>query len=209
MSQEKRKASPWLKAFVLFHIFAITVWAIPEPPENIRNGKVSPQGSDYILLWNWNYLKTTTGPVTIQPILSDYVLCTGFWQYWDMFAPNPASADFYGDGIVKYKDGTEKLWNYPRIEKMPIPEKFMMERYRKFFERVRLDDNAFLWATFAQRVAEEMDADPKNPPVNVRLRRNWIEVQPPDRTQWTKYNSYFFYDYTVDQVELAQARKSK
>ncbi len=206
-----RRVSPWLKGFVIFHIVAITIWSIPEPPAALRQGTTAPRGSDFVILANWHYLKTEDPayPTTIQPIIADYLLATGFWQYWDMFSPNPASIDFYSDAIVRYKDGTEKVWNYPRMEKLSNGEKFLKERYRKYYERVRQDDYSYLWGVYAQVAAAEMDTMPGNPPVNVRLRRNWIEIQPPDQPQWKKYSSFFYFDYVVNQVELRAAKGAK
>ena len=195
----KQNAPIWVKIFVGLHIFAITAWCLPKPPDPILNGTVPPRGSDWLLFGNYRYVKTF-------PPLIDYLMVTGFWQYWDMFAPNPASADFYADAIVTYRDGSTKIYNYPRIEKMPVGEKYVSERYRKFFERVRQDEFSYLWPAFGQVIAQKMDVDPKNPPVSVKIRRNWIDVQPPGTPQWKSYRGFIFFDYIVDQRALALYR---
>lgn len=197
----KPKNAPWyVKAFVLIHLICITVWAIPNPPEPVLNGKVAPVGSDHILVANHKYLKPF-------PPLYAYLFTTGFWQYWDMFAPNPAQTDFYGTAEVIYKDGSKKPYQYPRIFLLPIPEKYPNERYRKYFERAHLEAHTYLWPQFALRVAYLMD-DPKNPPVTVRLTRHWRPVTPPGTPEQANYNSYMYFEYAVDQRALEQMRKS-
>src|SRR4051812_8909092 len=99
---EKRVAW-WVKAFVAFHVLAITAWTLPLAPKEYRSegGKppktpldistksvpdfftsVAEYGKYGLLLGNQKYLKDS--PVQF------YLLSTGFWQYWDMFSPNPA-----------------------------------------------------------------------------------------------------------------------
>jgi len=197
-AEPKRRVSVFVKLFVLFHLVAITVWALPHPRDDLLQGKRPPFGTERILLWNHDTLWQ------FQPI-ELYLFVTGFWQYWDMFAPDPAQIDFWCDAKVVYKDGAEKTYQYPRIYSLPIPMKFIKERFRKFYERVNSDDYSNLWSTFGQRIAHEMD-DPKNPPVEVKLVRHWLQIVPPGKPQPTEYNHYEFYDYAVDQKRLEWAR---
>ena len=67
---------------VVFHVFAITVWALPKPSDAILKGKQPPVGTDWLLYWNARYLKESM-PERL------YCATTGLWQYWDMFSPNP------------------------------------------------------------------------------------------------------------------------
>lgn len=198
----KKSAPVWIKVLVILHVAAITIWALPLPPKAIQEGTVSPSGSEWILYGNYRYTRQ------FPPVI-DYVMVTGFWQYWDMFAPNPVSSDFYGDAIVTFKDGTTKVFDYPRIEKMPILNKYAGERYRKFFERVRQEEFSYLWPQFGLRIAQQMDTVPGNPPVSVKLRRNWIDIQPPGRPQWKEYRHFIFFEYIVDQRALTKLRTAK
>lgn len=204
---KKRNAPVWVKVCVGLHLFAITAWALPLPRPEIMQGKAEPHASDWLLYYNWRYVRQF-------PPVYDYLMFTGTWQYWDMFAPNPASTDFYGDAIVVYRNGSEKVWDYPRMEKLSIPLKYMNERYRKFYERVHkspeeADSFCYLWPVYGQKVAEMMFSDIDNPPVNVKLRRNWIEIQPPGKPQWTGYRSYVFYTYEVDQKALLESKEKR
>src|SRR5690242_515733 len=103
-TQPKGKpTSVWIKLFVLFHCVAITSWSLP-PAKDIKPpafDRSSPTGfvksvgstvSDGVLWVNSYYFK--------QSPVMQYVECTGFWQYWDMFAPNPSAEDRYGTAEI-------------------------------------------------------------------------------------------------------------
>lgn len=185
----------WIKVFVFFHLFCITVWALPNPPDSVSSGKEQPVGSTWILYGNQKFLKPL-------PPLQTYLFVTGFWQYWDMFAPDPAQMDKWCDAEVTYKDGTVRRYQYPRMFLLSIPMKYVKERYRKFYERADQENYVYLWAPFAQRIALVNYHDPKNPPVQVRLFRHWLKIVPPGQFQATQYNQYDYFRYVVDQARL-------
>jgi len=197
---KRQRVSIWVKLFVLFHIIAITSWAMPNPPSSVESGKMSPAGSQWVPYWNKKYLKTF-------PPLTDYLMITGFWQYWDMFAPDPAQSDTWGDAQVVFRDGSVKHYQYPRMFLLPIHLKHVKERYRKYFERANSDDYNYLWPQFALRIASQFD-DPENPPVSVKLYRHWITIAPAGQPQPQEYNTYMYYQYVVDQKQLAQMRET-
>ena len=197
--QEKPNAPKWLKVLLFLHVTAITIWALPNPAPAAAEGRRNPVGTEWLLFWNSHYLKNI-GPLEV------YLLGTGFWQYWDMFSPNPSQTDIWVDAIVTYKNGKEKTYQYPRIFLMSIPQKFMSERYRKFYERVNMDQNPYLWAPFAQHIAWIND-DPKNPPVTIKLRRHWIQIMGPGKKQWDGYKDTIYYEHAVDPKKLNEDRK--
>ena len=190
-----------VKGLVLFHLFCITVWSLPTPPDSLLNGTSKPVGSDSFLIWNQKTLKTWL-PLNI------YLSVTGFWQYWDMFAPNPASTDFWADGEVVYKDGTKRHYQYPRMALLSIPEKFVKERYRKFYERANADNYSYLWPQFGLRIAYEND-NPQNPPVRVIMKRHWRPIAAPGEKQAEKYNEFVYFEYEVDQEALKKMREGR
>lgn len=181
-----------VKLFVIFIMFSITVWSLPNPAPAISKGTRQPSGSDWILFWNQKYLKSNT-------FISDFLLCTGLWQSWDMFSPNPSNLNIWADEVVYFADGTSKRHQYPRIQLLSIPEKYLKERYRKFLERANGDDNAYLWPTFAQRIALEEYKNPKNPPVRIELWRHFYFVEPPSKVTKEEYKDYKYFTYEVDQ----------
>lgn len=205
VDRRERNASWWVKAFVPFHILAITAWSLPPPvressldepyrwdsiPAVARS--ISRGILDGSLGYNERYVKPS--------FIRFYALSTGFWQYWDMFAPNPSDTDLWGSATVHYRDGTSKVYAYPRIYDMPIPEKYLMERYRKFFERASNDGFKYLWVPFARRVARLNDL-PGNPVVRVELTRHWMVLPGPGKPMPDDYQTYTYLTWEVPASE--------
>lgn len=201
-----RRVSILVKLFVAFHLTAIFIWATPEPAPGYRDGllkwRLETSGIHPFMQSLNQGFRTFTYWQLKPSIIKAYVLPTGFWQYWDMFAPNPANIDFYGDAVVKYADGTQRVYTYPRMYKMGIFQKYMMERFRKYYERANSDDYKYLWASFAQRIAYLATTDPNNLPVEVDLRRHWLEIMPPGQPQPKEYSSYQYLEWSVNQDKL-------
>lgn len=187
-------APKWLKGLVAFHVLCIVVWATPEPATPVAQGLREPTPADRIVMWNSATLKQA-------PPIRTYLLTTGTWQYWDMFAPDPSNTDFYCEAEVVYADGKVVPFRYPRVHNEPIPLKYVTERYRKFFERAHLESSAYMWQAFARRIAFLAD-DLSNRPVAVRLYRNWLPTAPPGKPQETKYRRYFYFEYWVTPSDL-------
>ncbi len=195
MAKPERNAPIWVKFFVLFHVIAITVWALPQPPDTKKTDRLPWYNTQRLLVFNQEHLHNF-------PLISDYVLVTGFWQYWDMFAPNPVQRDQWCDADVVYKNGQTKKYQYPRIFDLPIPTKYIKERYRKFYERAQDSNYAFLWARSAQNIALLNYDDPNNPPVEIRMHRHYQWVAAPGKLQAKDYGDENYFNYTVDQKRL-------
>ncbi len=181
-STKPKRVSVFIKIFVFLHLVAITCWSLPDAPKGTSFGvdrssakatarSIGKDISDGTLYLNQNYLKASP--------LKFYLMFSGFWQYWDMFSPNPAQIDFYGTATITYKDGRTSLYTFPRMYTMGIPQKYVSERYRKFYERAHPENDKWIWPTFAQRVAFLNYKDPNNPPVTVVLTRHWYAIPPP------------------------------
>ena len=207
MPDPKTKVSPGVKFLVALHILCITIWALPNPRREYMTGSqklgirtdslvqsASQTATEGVLLMNWMYLKKSP--------LMYYPLSTGFWQYWDMFAPNPAAIDLYMEADVIYQDGKLLRFRYPRIFTMPTPLKYVKERYRKFYENVNSDDQAYIRPAVAQRIALESFDDPENPPVKVVLIRYFDKIEGPNERPDPNYKSVPFFTYRVDLTKL-------
>lgn len=201
-SADTKRNAPWyVKAFVILHVFCIAVWTIPNPRADLLSGRVDPPVTavgDWVRVLDVRYLKTS-------PIVQDYIFTSGTWQYWDMFAPNPSQTDWYGDAEVVYKDGSKKPFAYPRMFALPLHNKYVQERYRKFYERIQSENGAYLWPSFAMHVAHVCD-NPSNPPVSVRLFRHHLPIAHPGQPQMQQYITEMYYEYIVDQRQLARMR---
>jgi hypothetical protein len=62
----------------------------------------------------------------------DYLGFFALYQDYSVFAPNPRSVNVHMEAVVTYADGSSRLWQYPRIERMNMWQRIIKERYRKF-----------------------------------------------------------------------------
>jgi len=166
------KRPRWLRALtkglLAFHICAIISWTMPEPSEQVVKREIPAQALDYPMIANQEFFK--------NGLFRQYIITLGFWQSWDMFAPNPSNRDVWGSAVIEYKDGSEKQVNFPRVKTYGYLEKYEKERFRKYFERANLDRWSYLREPACLWLARTNWSDPENPPVRVNLYMHLKEV---------------------------------
>lgn len=201
---EKKRGVHWvIKAWLIFHCFAVVTRTIPLPQtedlDRVKNPEFSPQKmNSQIKVANLNTFRQTSWLVPY------YTESLGFWQYWDMFAPNPAQEDIWVDAVVEFADGSQSTVMYPRMQEMDLAEKFVSERYRKYRERLSGGEYAWKWPHTAHWFAAKAWKNPENPPVRVTLRRHFYTVpKPPAKTNF-EYSTYAFYSAAIDQYQMQE-----
>lgn len=154
-----------------------------------------------VMIYSWAVPGESQLKKEINGFFERYVLYFGVWQSWDMFAPNPRDIKITMDAEIKYKDGSQKIWEFPRMDKMGFFEKFRKERYRKWaFDNVRVDQHSGLWLPTVRYIARSID-DPNRPLKSIALRRRWRQiVVPEDRglAQEPPWNESVFFTKTFE-----------
>ena len=136
--------------FILVHIYIMAFWGLPA--SRFRGYMVDP--------------------------VQGYVMKSGLWHSWDMFSPDPLSMNFDLHAQVFFQDGSLKIWQFPRMEKLGLTERYQKERFRKWRERVRQDVFSTVWDDTARYIAR-LHNNPTNRPVRVVLVREWESIAPP------------------------------
>ena len=144
-----------LNIFIAVHVAMLFIWGLPA-----------------------GALRTTLAQPTEK-----YMMFSGLWHIWGMFAPKPLDLNFDVRAMVKYQDGSTAEWIAPRMEELSIAQRFSKERFRKWRERIRSEDHRMVWDDTSRWIARQMNRNPKNPPVEVQLTRWWVEIPPPDLTR--------------------------
>lgn len=201
----QKKVNVFVMIFVLFHAFMTFTWSLPEVQadrmQEINSGEGKADIGEQLLIKNAEVFKNWDTPSSM------YLISTGLWQGWNMFAPNPASTDLWMDSVVTYEDGTADIQPYPRIYTMPILEKYPKERFRKYRENLT-DDNRFgKWPHTAYRMALEAYRRTGKKPVRVLLRRHFYQVKAPDEEQLDGYTSYGFFETIIDYDYMMELEK--
>ena len=165
-----------INLFLLFHIVAISCWALP-----FNNPLI----------------------VSARNLVRPYLIWSGLFQSWDMFSPEPKRVNSYLEAIVIYQDGSSGLWSFPRMELLGFNERYTKERYRKFEENLQNDQYSGLWPDAARYVARANN-NKSSPPKTIMLVVRWSDIIPRsddayDRGPW---NSNIFFTYEVQPEDL-------
>jgi len=133
------------------------------------------------------------------------------WRGWNMFAPNPLRTNQYIDAKIVYKDGTHKIWNFPRPSSQDLFNRYMWgERFRKYTsDALRLDSKQFLWKDGAKFVLKKvLQENNSKKPIEIILRRRWLQIPNwnksfiPHRSEpKQEYNTFEYYHYKVGQYD--------
>lgn len=202
--EPQRTVHPLVKTFVLMHLLLIAGWSLPAAAPAIRSGSVPPTVNN-VLSHPGDFALKLNEDVKNNWPLQYYLTSTGLWQYWDMFAPNPASVDIWWDSIVTYQSGKVQIAKYPRMKELPLVQKYFKERYRKLIERVNNEaTDSWKWPEFAQRMALMSTRDRNDLPTRVQLRRHYRELTGMYDPVPEKYTEYILFDYVVNQQKLKE-----
>ena len=165
-----------INIFIVFHILAITAWAIPF-------------NSQFIL--------------DCKNLARPYLLWSGLFQSWDMFSPLPKATNTYMQAVIIYKDGSTQMWDFPRMELLSLTDKYSKERYRKFVEVLLDQRNAALRPDVARYVARLPGIRGKDPQ-QVLLMVKWSNIIPQGDGTFTRtpLDEFVFYRYDVRPEDL-------
>src|SRR5215467_12844983 len=136
--------------FIGFHLLAIACWCVP--------------------------LDSPLIPLC-RDIVRPYFLWAGLFQSWDMFAPIPKGANTYIEATLRYRDGSQRTWTFPRVEQMGLKEKLFKERYRKFADNLQRDELDELLPDAARHIAR-LNTSSRNPVKTVILVQRFSFIVP-------------------------------
>src|ERR1700741_918196 len=139
---------PAINVFLLFHILAISCWALP-----LNNPLIS----------------------SFRKLVRPYFIWSGLFQSWDMFSPDPKRVNSYLEAIVIYKDGSSELWSFPRMELLSSNELYVKARYRKFEENLQNDQYSGLRPDAARSLAR-LNNRKSSPPQSTMLVLSLSEI---------------------------------
>jgi hypothetical protein len=141
-----------VSTFLIWHFAGIGLWLCP--PNPLQERLVEP------FIWYVNFF--------------------GLWQNWSVFIA-PRTVNYYMSALITFKDGTQRDWEFPRMEKMGILEKMYKERFRQWGTDAVSDDSMPLLRPDAARfIARLHYKNPSNPPVAIALIRHWTNIPPPE-----------------------------
>lgn len=164
-----------INIFLMFHIFAISVWALP---------------------YNTSFLFKTRQ--TIAP----YMQWSGLIQGWKLYAPDPQSMNAFVTAEIIYRDGQKKIYKLPMPQDYGYYRRYFMDRRSMWaIDNLRLNVNSILWPDAARYIAR-LNSSPENPPTSITLVRHWSYIQPPNSGRTETWSEEAFFKYSVQPGDL-------
>jgi hypothetical protein len=142
-----------ISAFVLFHLAALITWNVPNCA--IRNRLV---------------LK-----------FAPYMLPTGLWQNWTMFAPDPMRHAFMLQALAVDKNGIMYEFAFPHLTDFGMWQAMPRVRHSKYPTYLMLDEYASHREMAARHVVRKLDLPPEVYPVDVELQYAVKEAPAPGK----------------------------
>ena len=93
-----------INAFIILHLFLITVWLFPVNPQLFA----------------------------VMNVFRRYTIFFGLDQDYSMFAPYPRKTNRHIFALITFHDQSTAIWSYPRMERLGLLESMFKERYRKY-----------------------------------------------------------------------------
>jgi hypothetical protein len=170
------KSEFWISVFVTTYIFLIVLWLIRDSNPMVHR---------------------------VVNVFAPVIRVLGLEQNWALFSPDLRKFNLHNLSIVTFRDGSFKLYEWPRMERSNLIEKAQNEKFRKMF------NDCMPWQTYADfrpsvaRYIARANANPGNPPVQVALAYFFGAIPGPEVgvTQENLPEQSKFYCYYLYQVE--------
>ncbi len=168
-----------ISAFIVFHLISIICWAVP---------------------------LNTVLFTAVRNKVAPYMFWSGLYQSWGLFAPNPTSDNSRLEAEITFTNGQKQLFKFPLPQNFGYMQRYAKERHRKWAnDALRMDSYAALWPDAARYIAR-LNKDLGNPPVTVKLIRNWSDIPAPGSGQAETWHHFMFFNYSVTANDLADDR---
>ena len=162
-----------ISVFIVFHLVAIICWAMPV---------------------NFSLFGA------VNEMTRPYLLWTGLFQSWDMFAPDPMKTNTYVKAVVITQSHHVHVWSFPRMDQLGFGQRYQKERYRKFVEDMQREQNAALLPDVVKHIARFYN-DPADPPQKVLLIKFQTDITPGSKSE-PEPRPTDFYDEYIEPEDL-------
>jgi hypothetical protein len=116
----------------------------------------------------------------VKPVIG--ATCIG--QSWSVFSPEVRNSNYHETALIYFQDGSVKLYEFPRMEKLDYLKRFRREKFRKMFcDCMPWPPYTQFQSDFAKYVARA-NTCPDNHPIMVTLVHNWRLMPIADPNHW-------------------------
>ena len=145
-----------------------------------------------------------------RPLARGISAFTGMDQNWFMFAPTPRKMSYHSYAVITFADGSERVYEFPRMELLSAGEKFRHYKLRRVFNDYMANPVGEKYRPYISRYLAESVWNDQNPPVRIAYIVNSADTPKPSSEHAAlpqggglraNLSCYFVYDVEVDAPE--------
>lgn len=174
--------------------------------------------SSFIAIFFGSVIIWLFAEIPFQTRLAPYAhwinIADGGVQHWSLFSPQVRHIIYHETALVSFKDGSLKMYEFPRMEKLNHWEKFRHEKLRKLFGDCIPWDNYKVFLPSVSQFLALCNSNKDNQPELITMIFNSSENPQPDPTNWEYRDKLPFHTekaisfvYTVRESDLNEASK--
>jgi hypothetical protein len=155
----------------------------------------------FLCIFIWD---SPPGPLKtiLIPFISPLIEATSTGQGWSVFSPEVREQNYHETALITFQDGLQKLYEFPRMQKLDYGQRFRSEKFRKMFF------DCMPWPAFQQflpdfaKFVTDANEWPGNSPRTVCLIHHSCKTPQPEQGPWinrsdlpehTHMLTYYFY----------------
>lgn len=127
----------------------------------------------------WNLPAKVMLRERLVPILNWYMLPTGLWQDWGMFAPDPGKNSLALEAVSLDRHGVLRTYSFPKLTGLSVPAASWRFRHAKYLSVIGLENSAANREFAARTVLRRQGIPGESYPVDVQLLYRVRPTPPP------------------------------
>lgn len=110
----------------------------------------------------------------VRPIVTMF----GLKQRWNLFAPDIRKMNFYSTALITFEDGSQKLYELPRVNLLPLEERFFRHRIMRFVSDCWAQPQYRHYFPFGARFLSRAHSNNLNHPSMIEFYFNYCDIPP-------------------------------
>lgn len=110
----------------------------------------------------------------VRPIVTMF----GLKQRWNLFSPDIRKMNQYSTAVITYADGSQKLYEWPRVNLLPLEQRIFKHRIMRFVTDSWAQPQYRHYLPFGAQFLSKAHRDEDNPPTVIEFYFNYCDIPP-------------------------------
>lgn len=114
----------------------------------------------------------------IAELVRPIVTMLGLKQRWNLFSPDIRRMNEYSTAIITYEDGSQKLYEWPRVNLLPLEQRIFKHRMMRFVTDSWGQPPYRHYLPFGAQFLADAHSDQHNQPTMIECYFNYCDIPP-------------------------------